>query len=313
MPRPTWKGHVSFGLVNVPVRMYTAVRSHDVRFRQVHAATRARVRHQRVDAETGEEVPPEEVVKGYELGDGQYLVVDPDELARLDPEKSRTIEIHDFVDVGDIDPVYFDRPYYLAPDGEAATRPYRLLTEAMQRSGRAAIATFVMRTRQYLAAIRARDDVLVLSTMNFADEVVDPADLDVPELDQVEVADREVEMAEQLIDHLFTEFDPERYHDDHQERIREFLESKASGEEVHLPAPREDRGEVVDLMAALEQSLRGQSDGAPARRDDEDLEEMTRDELYELAQQQDVPGRSSMSKAELVEVLRPDDAGAEAA
>ena len=316
MPRPTWKGTISFGLVSVPVRMYTAVRSHDVHFRQVHTTTNARVRRQRVDAETGEEVPTDEIAKGYELGDGRYLLVDPDELARLDPEKSRTIDIQDFVEVRDIDPIYFDRPYYLTPDGETAARPYRLLVEAMQRSGKAAVATFVMRTRQYLAAIRARDGVLVLSTMNFADEVIDPADLDVPELADVEIADREVDMAEQLIDNLLTDFDPDAYHDEHQERIREFLESKASGEEVTLPEAGEERGEVVDLMAALEQSLRGAAEGeatTSAPTADTDLASMTRDELYELAQQRDVPGRSGMSKAELVEALEASETTADAA
>lgn len=316
MPRPTWKGTISFGLVSVPVRMYTAVRSHDVHFRQVHTTTKARIRRQRVDAETGEEVPADEIAKGYELGDGRYLLVDPDELARLDPEKSRTIDIQDFVEVGDIDPIYFDRPYYLTPDGEAAARPYRLLVQAMQRADKAAVATFVMRTRQYLAAIRARDGVLVLSTMNFADEVIDPADLDVPELADVEVADREVEMAEQLIDNLLTDFDPEAYHDEHQARIRELLESKANGEEVTLPEAGEDRGEVVDLMAALEQSLRGAAEDGTTTSDSTasgDLASMTRDELYELAQERDVPGRSGMSKAELVDALDASGASADAA
>lgn len=314
MARPTWKGNISFGLVNVPIQMFTAVRKHDVNFRQVHASTKARVRRKRVDAETGEEVPNDEIVKGYEVGDGQYLVVDPEELEQLDPDRSRTIEIRDFVEVGDIDPIYFDRPYYLAPDGEGAARPYRLLTEAMERTGKAAIATFVMRTKEYLAAIRARDGVLILSTMNFADEVADPADLDVPELDDVEVQDREVEMAEQLIENLLTDFDPTAYRDEHQERIREYLESKAEGQEVHLPERAEETGEVVDLMSALEQSLRGAAgEGAGAASDEEDLESMTRDELYELAQQRDVPGRSGMSKSELVEALQEAEATADAA
>lgn len=314
MARPTWKGNISFGLVNVPIQMFTAVRKHDVNFRQIHASTKARVRRKRVDAETGEEVPNDEIVKGYEVGDGQYLVVDPEELEQLDPDRSRTVEIRDFVEVGDIDPIYFDRPYYLAPDGEGAARPYRLLTEAMERTGKAAIATFVMRTKEYLAAIRARDGVLVLSTMNFADEVADPADLDVPELDDVEVRDREVEMAEQLIENLLTDFDPTAYRDEHQERIREYLESKAEGQEVQLPERAQETGEVVDLMSALEQSLRGAAGGgAGTTSDEEDLESMTRDELYELAQQRDVPGRSGMSKSELVAALQEDEATADAA
>jgi DNA end-binding protein Ku len=262
MPRPTWKGSISFGLVNVPVQLFTAVRSQDIRFRQLHGKTHARVRQQRIDVETGEEVAYDELVKGYETADGSYVVVDPEELRQLDPEASELIDIHDFVDLADIDPIYYDRPYYLAPDGKAAAKPYRLLTDAMMREGKVAIATFVMRNKEHLAAIRARDDLLLLSTMNHADEVVDPADLDIPAITgDVEVRDREVEMARRLIDSLVTDFDPTAYEDSYRKRLVEFLEAKAEGQDVELPEVERDRGGVIDLTAALEASLERASGG----------------------------------------------------
>ncbi len=324
MARATWSGAISFGLVSVPVQLFTAVRSHRVSFKQLHEGTNAPVKQQRVDAETGEEVPYDEIVKGYEVEDGRYVVVDPDELAALDPQASRLIDIVDFVDQAEIDPIYYDRPYYLSPDGEAAAKPYRLLTAAMERAGKVAIAQLVMRNRAYLAAIRARDGLLVLSTMHYADEVADPVELEVEDrLGDVEVREREVAMAEQLIDSLLTSFDPSNYHDEHVERVREFLDAKAEGQEVELPAGEADTGEVVDLVAALERSLEraagrgGGGDGGDGGDGDTssgmDYASMTRDELYQLAQERDVPGRSGLSKAELVEALAAGDGEAGAA
>jgi DNA end-binding protein Ku len=310
--RATWSGSISFGLVNVPVKLFTAVRSHDVHFTQLHQKTGARVKRRRVDEETGEEVAYDDIVKGYDVGDEHYVVVDPDELEELDPESSRMIDIHDFVDLSEIDPIYYDRPYYLLPDGEAAAKPYRLLTDAMERSGKVAVATFVMRNKEYLAGIRSRDDVLMLSTMNYADEVADPTDLEAPEaLSSVEVSEREVAMAEQLIDSLVTTFEPAAYHDRYQERVVEFLEAKAEGEAVEMRPPEREEGSVVDLMSALEQSLQRASEGVPGARrrggGGDGYAKMSKDELYELAQEREVPGRSSMSKDELVEALRQTD------
>lgn len=302
MARATWSGSISFGLVNVPVKLFTAVRSHTLRFRQLNRDTNNRVRHRKVDAETGEEVDSEDIVKGWELGDGRYVLVEPDELDALDPEASRTIDIADFVDLTEIDPVYFDRPYYLAPDGQAAAKPYRLLVEAMGSAGRVALARFVMRGNEHLAAVRAKDGMLVLETMHYADEVVDPDEIDEPFDADVEVTDREVEMAEQLIEQLTTSFDPEAYEDRHRERVLEFLEDKAAGREVTVEAPAEPDSGVIDLMSALEESLAGR--GQPA---DADYASMTKDELYDLARDREVPGRSEMSKDELVAALRDRD------
>jgi DNA end-binding protein Ku len=323
--RATWSGAISFGLVTVPVQMFTAVRSQTLRFRQLHAETKAPVKQKRVDAETGEEVSYDDIVKGYEVPGGGYVVVDPAELAELDPDASRLVDIRDFVEQADIDPIYYDRPYYLAPDGEAAAKPYRLLTEAMERSGKVAIASFVMRNKEHLAAIRARDGLLVLSTMHHADEVADPAGLDVSgRLEEVEVRDREVEMAGQLIDSLLTDFDPHCYPDEHRARVEAYLEAKAEGQEVQMPTSDRETGNVVDLVAALEQSLErakggrepgsdgGAAAGAGAGAGD-DYASMSKRELYELAQQRDIPGRSGLTKDELVEALRGSEAEAGAA
>ncbi len=313
MARATWKGFISFGLVNVPVQLFTAVRTHSIHFKQLHETTHAPVKRRRVDAETGDEVPYDEIVKGYEVADDQYVIIDPDELAQLDPQASRMIDIHDFVELGDIDPIYYNRAYYLLPDGESAAKPYRLLTEAMERRGKVAIATFVMRTKEYLAAIRASDGMLLLSTMHYADEVADPADLagEAPDMD-VEVRDREVDMAEQLIDSLVTDFDPTAYEDTYQERVMTMIEAKAEGEEVEVRAPEEEVGGVVDLMAALEESLQRAGDRRGAAAGD-GYAEMTKSALYDLAQERDIEGRSSMTKDELVAALDATDGDATAA
>jgi DNA end-binding protein Ku len=251
---------------------------------------------------------------------GGYIVVDPAELAELDPDASRLVDIRDFVEQGDIDPVYYARPYYLAPDGEAAAKPYRLLTEAMQRAGKVAIASFVMRGKEHLAAIRARDGMLVLSTMHHADEVVDATEIDVSgALESVEVRDREVEMAEQLIASLLTDFDPTCYPDEHRARVEAYLAAKAEGQDVELPSGDARGGEVVDLVAALERSLERARDtdadgrGGGGQAGGDGYADLTKTALYELAQARDIPGRSGLSKDELVAALRAADEEAGAA
>lgn len=258
MPRAIWSGSISFGLVNVPVKLFSAVSSRGLGFHQLveDGDGFARVRQKRVSGRTGEEVPYDEIKKGYELSAGQYVVIEPDELDALDPEASRTIDIEDFVDLGEIDPMYYDRPYYLAPADPSTAKPYRLLVEAMKDTNKVAIARFVMRTKQYLAAIRAKDDVLVLETMNYADELVAADEIEsVPDPDDIEIKDRELEMARQLVESLSTGFDPTRYEDTYRARVLELIERKAAGEDIAVAAEAEEPEKVVDLMAALEESI----------------------------------------------------------
>lgn len=305
MARPTWSGSISFGLVSVPVELYTVVRTRTIRFKQLRRETNAPVKQKRVDAQTGEEVPYSQIIKGYEVGDGRMVVADPKELEELDPDASRLICIHAFVEHDQIDPVFYDRPYHLAPDGDAANKPYRLLSEAMERTGKVAIATFVMRNREHLAAMRAREGRLVLSTMHYDDEVSDPGDLNLDLGAGVELSEPEVGMAVQLIESLLTDFDASDYHDEHRQRVIEYLEAKSEGRSIELPDEGDGGSNVVDLMAALEQSL-SRSGGSSSSEPDEsvDYAQMTRAELYELAKERDLPGRSSLSKAELVEALQ---------
>ena len=255
MPRATWSGSISFGLVNIPIKLYTAVSRKNVRFHQIDTRTGARVRQKRVSEADGEEVPYEAMAKGYELASGQYVLLSEDELATLDPEASRTIDIEEFVELADIDPVFYDASYYVAPD-KATVKPYALLVAAMEEAGKVGIARFVMRSKQYLAALRPVDGKLVLSTMVYADEVNDAAEI--PEMEPVaavEVNDRELKMAEQLIESLAADFDPGRHHDTHREKVLELVERKAAGEElVATPVPVSEH-KVVDLMAALEASV----------------------------------------------------------
>jgi DNA end-binding protein Ku len=253
VPRPIWSGAISFGLVNVPVKLYSAVSPKDVRFHQIDGRTNARIKQKRVSAATGEEVPYEEIVKGYELGPDRYVTIAPEELDALDPKATKTIDIEDFVDLDQIDPIHYDRPYYLAPD-KGGAKPYALLRAAMEETNKVGIARLVLRTKQYLAAIRVKDDVLVIETMLYPDEVNPTDDLDLPG-DEVEVTDREEKMARQLIDSLTTDFDPDKYHDDYRERVLALIEKKAAGQEIVVEEPTEEPTKVVDLMAALEASL----------------------------------------------------------
>jgi DNA end-binding protein Ku len=256
MARSMWSGAISFGLVNVPVKLFSAVSRKTVRFHQLNGETGNRIQQKRVDPETGEEVSYEQIVKGYELTRDRYVVINPDELDALDPEKTRTIDIEDFVDLDDIDPVYYDHPYYLVPDTGAA-KAYGLLLNAMKESGKVAIARVVLRSKEQLVAIRpAPSDVLMMETMIFADEVVPPEDLDgLPEANELKASDRELKMAQQLIDSLSSEFDPAKYHDEYREKVLELIERKAQGEEIAVQPEAPQPAKVPDLMAALEASL----------------------------------------------------------
>jgi DNA end-binding protein Ku len=256
MARAIWSGSISFGLLNVPVKLYSAVSSQTIRFRELRESDGSRIRHKRVAEEDGEEVPYDDIVKGYEVSPDQYVVLTRDELAELDPKKTRAIEIQDFVDLDEVDPIYFNQPYYLGPD-KGAEKAYALLVQAMEESRKAAIARFVLRNKEHLAAIRASDGVLTMATMRFADEIVPPENVDgVVTEEEVAVSDREVEMAKRLIDSLSSDFKPESYRDEYREELLDLIERKAKGERV-VAAPTEEPQptKAPDLMAALEESL----------------------------------------------------------
>jgi DNA end-binding protein Ku len=250
-----WSGAISFGLVNVPVKLYSAVSKKTVRFHQLNGETGNRIQQKRMDPETGEEVAYEKIVKGFELTKDRYVVITPDEMETLDPEKSRTIDIEDFVDLEEIDPIYYDHPYYLVPD-KGAAKAYGLLLGAMERAGKVAIAKVVLRSKEQLVAIRPSNDILMMETMIFHDEVVSHEDLDdLPDAKELKASDRELKMAEQLIESLSTGFEPEKYSDEYREKVLALIEKKAQGEEIAVQPEAPQPAKVPDLMAALEASL----------------------------------------------------------
>lgn len=254
MPRPIWTGAISFGLVNVPVKLYTATQAKDVRFHQLHDKDGVRLQQKRVCPKDGEEVAYEHVVKGYEIAPGQYVTVTQDELRALSPKSTKTIEIEEFVDLAEIDPVYYEHSYYLAPDRNAA-RPYALLLRAMQESNRVAIGRVVLRTKEYLTAIRPMGRALTMSTMLFADEVVDQDRIEGLPDDEVETPARELKMARQLVESLTTEFEPDRFRDEYRAKVLDLIDRKAAGKEIAEQPEEEEAAPVTDLMAALEASL----------------------------------------------------------
>jgi DNA end-binding protein Ku len=255
MPRSIWSGAISFGLVNVPVKLYSAVSRKTVRFHQLNEETGNRIQQKRVDPATGEEVPYDRLIKGYELTKDRYVIVRPEELDALDPERTRTIDIQDFVELERIDPVYYDHPYYLVPD-KGAAKAYGLLREAMRASGKVAIAKVVIRSKEALVAIRPAGDVLMMETMIFHDEVVPTGSIDeLPEAESLQASDRELAMAQQLIDSLAGEWEPERYRDEYRDKVLDLIERKAQGAEIAVQAEAPQPTAVPDLMAALEASL----------------------------------------------------------
>lgn len=272
MPSTIWSGNIGFGLVSVPVKVISATKSQDVRFNQLEEGTGSRIRYRKVSEATGEEVPNERIVKGYQVSPGQYVVVEDEEMHAIAPKASRTIEIEDFVDLHQIDPIFFDNPYYLVPD-RAAEKPYRLLVDAMAALEKVAVGRLVMRGKEHLVAIRPLEGVLCVEMMRYADEVVPPDQVEgVPEGD-VEPSQRELDMARQLIETLSTDFEPEKYHDQYREQLLDLIERKAAGEEIVAEPLVEEPAKVVDLMAALEESLAragrggGRAEGAePAER-----------------------------------------------
>ena len=260
MARAIWSGAISFGLVAVPVKLYPATEQKDIRFHQFKEGTQQRIRNKRVSEDTGREVDYQDIVKGYEVDKGKFVIVTPEELEGVAPEKSRTVEIEDFVPLEEIDPIYYEKTYFLAPEDEAgAKKAYALLLEAMKKEGQVAIGRFVMRTKEYLAAIRPMDGILALETMYFPDEIRDASEVEnVPV--RAKAGEREVKMARQLIGSLATSWDPKKYHDEYRERVLKLIRDKAKGKEVVLrEAPEPSK--VADLMEALRQSIEATKKG----------------------------------------------------
>jgi DNA end-binding protein Ku len=256
MPRAIWTGAISFGLVTVPVKLYSAVDRKAVRFHQLSGKTGVRVAQKRVDPQTDEEVPYQDIVKGYEIAPDRYVVVNPAELDTLEPKKTKTIEIEEFVELSQIDPIYYDHPYYLAP-GTGGAKPYRLLLEAMEETGKVAIARVVIRSKEQLVAVRPMGVVLGMATMLFPDEVLAPERLDeVVEAADAKTTKRELDIAKQLVESLAGDFDPDSYRDTYREQVLALIEQKAEGKEIAVQPPAEVlSAPVPDLMSALKASL----------------------------------------------------------
>ena len=265
MGRPVWSGTIAFGLVNVPVKAFTAVRDHDVHFHQLEKGTGSRIRYQKVAERSGKEVDTDDIELGFDVGKGRYVTFDKDELADLKPESTRAVELTDFVALDEIDPIYYERTYWLAPDGDPAKKAYQLLLAAMEKEQLVGIGTVVMRNKQYLTAIRPLDGVLAMSTMRFADEIVPRSEIDqLPRRAKPDAGN--LRIATQLLDAMRTDWDPRRYHDSFTEDLRERIKAKDKGKEVVEEAePVERPANVVDLMAALEQSVEAAKGGRRAK------------------------------------------------
>lgn len=296
--RPVWQGSLSFGLVNVPVRMYKAVEDHAVHFTQFQRGTRDRIRYRRVNERTGDEVPYDDIVRGREVGGDEYVLVEQEELDEIAPGRSRSLEVESFVDLSEVDPMYFDRAYWLAPAKEEAQRPYVLLLDALASRDKAAVAKFVFHGREHLALARAGDGVIVLNTLHYAAEMRD-AD-DVPQLPaKAKTNQKELDLAVKLIDAMSEPWKPEEFRDTYRERVEELIEAKRAGNTVTPASEPEEPTKVVDLMEALANSVR--SSRKPRT---PDLSELSKTELQKLAKERDVKGRSKMSRADLEAALK---------
>ncbi|MFM9450351.1 Ku protein [Streptomyces europaeiscabiei] len=335
MARAVWSGALSFGLVALPVQLFTATESHTIRFNQLQRGTSDRVRNKRVNERTGEEVPMEEIVKGFDMGD-EYVVVEPGELDEIAPGQSKSLEITGFVDLDQVEPVFFDKTYYLAPKGKEYAKVYALLHRALAQANKVGIATVVMRNREYLVAVKAEGDVLAMHTMHWADEVRDPH-REIGSLpEETQVADKELQTAVQLVEALSIDWNPEEYHDTYQEKMLQLVEAKRTGQTVEKGEPPPRSTNVIDLMGALEASVErarsARKNGAEtteeaagvrspatlkqaaekrqarpekkaAKPHASELEGLTKAELYQRASEADIPGRSSMTREELIKAL----------
>ncbi len=306
MARPIWSGAINFGLVTIPVELYSATEDHTISFRQFERGTSDRIRYKRVNERTGKEVAYSDIVKGADLGGGEYVIIEPDELDAIAPGRSRTIDINSFVELDDIDPVHFQKTYWLAPAKEEYGKSYSLLLQAMEKSNRAGIATFVMRGKEYLTAVRAGDGMLVLNTLLFPEDIRDPAK-ELKSLPEVTTArGKEIEMATSLIDSMTDEWRPEDYHDTYTEQVEKLIEDKRAGKEIVAETAPSEPTKVVDLFEALSKSVESRKkrrDTPAADSAGEDLSSLSKADLDKLARDLDVKGRSKMSRDELEEAV----------
>ena len=312
MPRALWTGSLSFGLVNVPIQLMSAARDLDYHFHELHEKDKARIEQRRFCSKEDVEVMYEEVAHSYDL-DGKQVIVTDAELGSVEPRKTRTIDIEAFVSLAEIDPVYFDHPYLIVPAGESegTLRAYRLLVEVMERSERAALGRFVMRTKEYLAAVRVRDAALTLTTMLFHDEVRPTKPIPTG---GKKPAKKELDQAVALVEALSTDWDPESYDDCYRERLRRVIEDKRKRRTIEAPEPEKEPSPAPDLMDALQRALDNVRSGKDPRAEaesedgaDGDLDGLSKDELYERAQKEGIAGRTKMSKKELVKALSERD------
>jgi len=291
MARPIWSGSISFGLVTIPVALYSATEDHTVHFNQFERGTSDRIRYQRVNERTGKEVPYDDIVRGHEVGDGQYVLVEPDELAAIAPGRSKSIEITGFVDLDEIDPIHFQKTYWLAPAKEEYGRPYALLTAALAKANRVGIATFVMRGKQYLTDIRADDGVLALDTLYYADEIRDPREM----LDTIPAGSRphanELKMAGQLIESMAMPWHPRDFRDTYTRKVRKLIEDKRKGKEIVVEAEPPEPTGATDLLTALRRSVEG-------------TRKRTKSELDDAARELGIKGRSKMNRDELASAVK---------
>jgi DNA end-binding protein Ku len=316
--RPIWSGAINFGLVTIPVELYSATEDHTISFRQFERGTSDRIRYKRINERTGKEVPFSDIVKGADLGGGEYVIIEPDELEAIAPGRSRTIDINSFVELDDIDPIYFQKTYWLAPAKEEYGKSYSLLLQAMEKTNRAGIASFVMRGKEYLTAVRAGDGLLVLNTLLFPEDIRDPAK-ELKSLPEISTArGKEIEMAVSLIESMTDEWRPEDYNDTYTKQVEKLIEDKREGREIVAESEPSEPTKVVDLFEALSRSVEGRKkrrDGGEAASDEaapakskggkaeEDLDSLSKADLDKLARDLDIKGRSKMSREELTKAV----------
>jgi DNA end-binding protein Ku len=302
--RTIWRGAISFGLVTVPVELHSATEDHTVHFRQFERGTSDRIRYRRVNERTGKEVDFADIVKGYDLGEGEYVVVEQKELDEIAPGRSRAIDIEAFVELAEIDPIFFDKSYWLAPEKEEFAHAYGLLMRALERTNKAGIARFVMRGKEHIAAVRAADGILLLETLLFADDLRDPGQ----ELDKRppagEARGRELDMAVSLIDSMSEDWKPDEFHDTYTARVHKLIEDKRAGRKVTVEEKTAEPTKVVDLFDALSRSVEANKSRRRSRRSEPAESGLTKTELDRMARDLDVKGRSKMSRAELAKAVR---------